>query len=215
MKGITFGELHSYKDLNLILSEKEVGAPPVKENKLEIEGADGSIDLTEVFGRPTYGDVTLKFAFSTIVPRSDFLIHYSTVKNALHGKKLRIVLDDDPGFYYVGRCFVSAFTNERGIGRISIDCDCEPYKYKLTKTVVTRAVDGTEAITLTNGRKRAVPEITIATDTSLNIVYQAVNIWDLGAGSYTLPDLELVQGDNVVTVTGTGSITFTWQEGEL
>ena len=215
MKGITFGELHSYKDLNLILSEKEVGAPPVKENKLEIEGADGSIDLTEVFGRPTYGDVTLKFAFSTIVPRSDFLIQYSTVKNALHGKKLRIVLDDDPGFYYVGRCFVSAFTNERGIGRISIDCDCEPYKYKLTKTVVTRAVDGTEAITLTNGRKRAVPEITIATDTSLNIVYQAVNIWDLGAGSYTLPDLELVHGENVVTVTGTGTITFTWQEGDL
>jgi len=213
--GITFGELHSYRDLNLILSEKEVGAPPVKENKLEIEGADGSIDLTEVFGRPTYGDVTLKFAFSTIVPRSDFLIQYSTVKNALHGKKLRIVLDDDPGFYYVGRCFVSAFTNERGIGRISIDCDCEPYKYKLTKTVVTRTVDGTDNIVLTNGRKRAVPEITIATNTSLNIVYQTVNVWDLGSGSYTLPDLELAHGDNVVTVTGTGTITFAWQEGDL
>ena len=215
MTGITFGELHSYRDLNLILSEKEVGAPPVKENKLEIEGADGSIDLTEVFGRPTYGDVTLKFAFSTIVPRSDFLIQYSTVKNALHGKKLRIVLDDDPGFYYVGRCFVSAFTNERGIGRISIDCDCEPYKYKLTKTVVTRTVDGTDNIVLTNGRKRAVPEITIATNTSLNIVYQTVNVWDLGSGSYTLPDLELAHGDNVVTVTGTGTITFAWQEGDL
>ncbi len=215
MKGITFGGLHSYRDLKLILSEKEIGAPSVKENKIEIEGADGSIDLTDFFGRPMYGDVTHKFTFSTIVPRNDFLTQYSTVKNALHGQKLRIVLDDDPGFYYVGRCYVSSFSNEKGVGTITVDCDCEPYKYKLTKTVVTKAVSGTEAIVLTNGRKRAVPEITIATDTSLNIVYQAVNIWDLGAGSYTLPDLELVQGDNVVTVTGTGTITFAWQEGDL
>lgn len=215
MKGIAFGGLHSYRDLNLILSKKEIGAPPVKENKLDIEGADGSIDLTEVLGRPTYGDVTHKFTFSTIVPRSDFLTQYSMVKNALHGQKLRIVLDDDQAFYYVGRCYVSSFTDEKGIGTISVDCDCEPYKYKLSKTIVTKAVDGTEAVVLTNGRKRAVPEITIATDTSLNIVYQGVNIWDLGAGSYTLPDLELVQGDNVVTVTGTGNITFTWQEGDM
>lgn len=215
MKGITFGVLHSYRDLNLILSKKEIGAPPVKENKLEIEGADGSIDLTEVFGRPTYGDLTHKFVFSTIVPRSDFLTQYSMVKNALHGQKLRIILDDDPGFYYVGRCRISPFTNENGIGSISVDCNCEPYKYKIAKTVVTKAIDGTEAITLTNGRKRAVPEITIATDTSLNIVYQTVNVWDLGSGSYTLPDLELAHGDNIVTVTGTGNITFTWQEGDL
>lgn len=215
MKGITFGTTHTHRDLGLILGKKEIGSPAVKENKLEIEGADGSIDLTEVFGRPTYGDVTHKFTFSSIVPRNDFLTQYAQVKNALHGKKLRIILDDDPGFYYVGRCYVSSFTSEKGIGTISVDCDCEPYKYKLNKTVVTRAIDGTEAVVLTNGRKRAVPEIQITTDTSLNIVYQAVNIWDLGAGSYTLPDLELVQGENVVTVTGTGTITFTWQEGDL
>lgn len=214
MKGVTFGGLHSYKDLNLILSKKEIGAPHVKENKLEIEGADGSIDLTEVFGRPTYGDVTHKFTFTSI-SRDDSLTQYSAVKNALHGQKLRIILDDDPGFYYVGRCYVSPFTDEHGIGTITVDCDCEPYKYKLTKTVVTKAVDGAETITLTNGRKRAVPEITITTDTSLSIVYQAVNVWDLGSGSYTLPDLELVQGDNVVTVIGTGTITFEWQEGDM
>lgn len=212
MKGITFGAFHSYRDLNLILSEKEIGAPPVKENKLEIEGADGSIDLTEVFGRPTYGDVTHKFTFSTIVPRSDFLTQYSTVKNALHGQKLRIILDDDPGFFYVGRCYVSSFTSERGVGKISVDCDCEPYKYKLAKTVVTQAVDGTKAITLTNSRKRAVPTITATAP--MTIVFGGGS-WANSAGSYTIPELELVQGENVVTVTGTGSITFEWQEGDL
>ncbi len=76
-------------------------------------------------------------------------------------------------------------------------------------------ISGTQVITLANARKRAVPEISITTDNTLNLVYQAVNIWDLGSGSYTLPDLELVEGENAVTVTGVGSITFTWQEAML
>lgn len=98
---------------------------------------------------------------------------------------------------------------------VSVEADCEPYKLKLDKTVVSRVVDGTEAIILTNSRKRAVPEVTIETESSLNIVYQGSNIWDLGSGSYTLPELELTEGENTVTVTGTGTIVFTWQEGSL
>lgn len=215
MKGIRFGEFHSYDDLKLILSGKEMGAPGVKSKKLDIEGADSSLDLTDFFGEPKYEDVTHRFRFSTIVPYSEFLTLYSRIKNAIHGKKMRVILDDDPLFYWMGRCYVSSFTNEKNIGTVEVECDCEPYKYRLTKTVVTKAVSGTQVITLTNGRKRAVPEVSIETDTSLNIVYQEVNIWDLGPGSYTLPELELTHGENLVTVTGTGTITFTWQEGDL
>ena len=215
MEGITFGNYHSYNDLKLLLKSKEIGTPAVKTNRIDIPGGDGSIDLTDFFGEPKYEDVQHKFEFVTIEPQSDFLSQYSTVKNAIHGKKVRIILDDDPTFFYWGRCHVSSFTSSKGIGTIKVECECEPYKYKLTKTVVTQAVNGTAVITLTNSRKRAVPEIQITTETSLNIVYQTVNVWDLGSGSYTLPDLELEEGANNVTVTGVGNITFTWQEGDL
>ena len=214
-KGITFGNVHSHKDLKLILTSKEIGSPAVKTNKVDIPGADSALDLTDYFGEPKYEDVTHKFEFTTIEPQSDFLTQYSTIKNAIHGKKVRIILDDDPTFFYLGRCYVSAFTDEKGIGTISVDCECEPYKYNLQPTIVSVAVDGTDVISLTNARKRAVPEITITTDTSLNIVYQTYNVWDLGSGSYTLPDLELAEGANEVTVTGTGSISFSWQEAML
>ena len=212
MKGVTFGELHSYRDLDLILSKKEIGAPSVKTKKVEIEGADGSIDYTDFFGRPNYGDVTHKFTFSSIVPRSDSITQYTKVKNALHGQKLRIVLDDDPGFYYVGRCYVSSYTDEKGIGKITVECDCEPYKYKATNTVVTRAVDGTEVISLTNGKKHAVPVIT--TSAAMTIAF-GDGIWTSNPGTYTIPELELVEGENDVTVTGVGNIRFEWQEGSL
>lgn len=215
MKGITFGNYHSFDDFSLILASKEIGAPTVKTMKIDIAGADGSLDLTDFFGEPKYGNVIHKFQFSTIVPQSEFAARFSAVKNALHGKKMRVILDDDSHFYYVGRLTVSSFTSAKGIGNISIEADCEPHKYKLEKTVVSRAVNGTDIIVLTNSRKRATPEVLIETESSLNIVYQVSNVWDLGSGSFTLPELELAEGDNSVTVTGTGNITFTWQEAGL
>lgn len=212
MKGIRFGDMHSWDDLKLILGSKEMGSPAVKSKKLDIEGADSALDLTDFFGEPKYEDVTHKFQFSTIVPTSSFMTLYSTIKNAIHGKKMRIILDDDPLFYWMGRCYVSGFTNEKSIGQVQVECDCEPYKYKLSKTVVTQAVGGTQAITLTNGRKRAVP--TITTTAAMTISFGGGS-WTNSAGTYTIPELELTQGDNIVTVTGTGTITFAYQEANL
>lgn len=214
MKGITFGNLHSFDDLDLILTSKEIGSPEVKENKIDIPGADSELDLTEFFGEAKYSNVKHKFEFSTIVPASEFLSLFSTIKNSLHGKKMRIILDGDPHFYYVGRLHVSSFKNDKNIGQISIEADCEPYKYKLEKTVVQATIANSATATLTNSRKRAVPEVKIETTGSIRIEYQG-NIWDLGAGSYTLPELELVEGANTVTLTGTGTVVFTWQEGDL
>ena len=212
MKGITFGNHHSYEDLRLILTKKEIGSPPVKENKIDIPGGDGSIDLTDFFGEPKYDNVQHKFEFATIEPQSDFLTQYSTIKNAIHGKKVRIILDDDPTFFYLGRCHVSPFTNEKGVGTISVECDCEPYKYKLNKTVVTQAVSGSKVITLTNSRKRAVPSITT---TAVMTIAFGNGTWTPNAGTFTIPELELAEGNNTVTVTGTGTITFSWTEGAL
>ena len=215
MKGITFGSLHSYRDFRLLLVKKEVGSPTVKVRKIEVEGADGALDYTDFFGEPKYEDVTHKFEFQTIVPQSEFLSLFSTIKNALHGKKMRIILDDDPLFYYNGRLHVSSFTNEKSIGIVSVEAECEPYKYKLEKTVAEIYVDGTFTAVLPNSRKRAVPEVVIETDSSIRIEYLGSNIWDLGSGSFTLPELELVEGDNSITLTGTGTVTFSWQEGAL
>ena len=214
MKGIRFGGLHTYDDLNLILSKKEIGSPAVKTKKIDVEGADGELDLTDFFGEPKYENVRHKFEFSTIIPQAMFITQFSDIKNALHGKKLKIILDDEPGAYYVGRLFVSSFTDEKGIGKVTIEADCEPWKYKAALTVIRQAITEAATITLVNARKRAVPEVRIETDDKLRLTF-GFNVWDLGAGSYTLPELELVAGENVVEVTGAGTITFTYQEGDL
>lgn len=212
MKGVTFGNLHSYRDLKLLLNSKEIGSPEVKVKKIDIEGADSSLDLTDFFGEAKFENVIHKFQFSTIVPQAQFLSLFSTVKNALHGKKMRVILDDDPLFYYMGRCSVSSFTSEKNVGVVSVECDCEPYKYKLNKTVVSKAVNGTETINLTNGRKRAVP--TITTTAAMTIAFGSFSR-SASAGTFIIPELELTEGNNEVTVTGTGTIRFEYQEGAL
>lgn len=212
MKGISFDDFHSFRDFHLILKPKEMASPAVKVRKIEIEGADSSLDYTDFFGEAKFEDFVQKFEFSTTVPQSEFLSLYSTIKNALHGKKMRIVLDDDPLFYYLGRVTVLPFTTDRGIGLVSVECDCEPWKHFIQPTVVMINVNGTASHILRNSRKRVVPEV--KTTASMTITGSG-HTWSVGAGTFTFPEFELQEGENVVTITGTGTVTFTYREGSL
>lgn len=212
MVQVTFGDLRCYDDLGLVLTTKEIGEAPIKTNEIEIEGADGSLDYTETFGAVYYGNRTLSFEFQSIIPFERQKEQYSIVQNALHGKKVRVVFDDDPDFYYYGRVAVQPYTNERTIGNISMEVNCEPYKYKVYRTKLTTAVTDSASITLNNLKMRSVPLIT--TTAEMTIAFNGMSVTH-SAGTFIIPELELVQGSNVVTVTGTGSITFEWQEGEL
>lgn len=136
MKGIMFGNYHSYRDFQLILSAKTIGTPSPKTETIDIPGGDGVLDLTEFFGETKYKNRPLSFEFSSMVTPSEFMSQFATVQNALHGKKMTIALDDDPEWYYIGRISVSEWKADRNIGKLTIDCDCEPYKYRITSQAV-------------------------------------------------------------------------------
>jgi len=211
MKGIKFGNYHSYDDLHLILSKKEIGSPEIKKNEIDVPGADGVLDNTDYFGDTKYSNRPLKFEFS-VINQDNFLTHYSEVLDKLHGRKMVIILDEEPDFYYTGRLSVSPFTNEKGIGYISIECDCEPYKKKIDETVVAKAVTTSTSIILANSRQRVVPLIT--TDAQFTIAFDGYS-GTFNAGTFTIPELELNEGNNIINVTGTGNISFVYREGRL
>ena len=215
MKGIKFGSYHSYNDFQLILASKTIGTPSPKTETIDIPGGDGVLDLTEFFGETKYGNRNLSFEFSSMVSSSEFMSQFSTVQNALHGKKMKIILDDDPGWQYTGRISVSEWKADRNIGKLVVDCDCEPYKYQISPTVLTKSISGSQTITLTNTRKRVVPEVKVTSGSGLTVTFGSGSVWTLSSGSYLLPEMELVEGNNLVTVTGTGSITFTYTQGTL
>lgn len=143
MKGITIGNLHTWRDLKLILASKTIGTPSPKVSTIDIPGGDGALDLTAYFGETKYNNRPISYVFSTVIPSSEFPALFSRVQGAFHGQKLRIVDDDDPAHYYLGRITVSEWKADKTIGKLTIDCDCEPYKYNVAETVVSATLDGT------------------------------------------------------------------------
>ena len=213
MKGVRFGNYHSYNDFGLILSQKTIGTPSPKTETINIPGGDGVLDLTEFFGEVKYNNRELSFEFSTMVPQAEFMNLFSRVQNALHGQKMNIILDDDSEWQYTGRIEVSEWKAEKAIGKLTIDCDCEPYKTKPADTVIIQAVNGTEkTVILPNGRKSVVPLIDIAGNVDLTF---GTNFWALSEGRYELPAVRLANGDNIVLLNGTGTATFTYKEWGL
>lgn len=213
MKGVTFGDKHSYYEWGLILTEKEIQSPEPKITQIEIEGGDGVLDLTDFFGEVKYKNRSLSFQFTkmNIVP-DGFLALYSAVQNAIHGKRLKVILDDDPGNYYIGRATINEWKSDKHLGTIAIEVDAEPYKYKLNETVVSQAVEGTATAILTNSRKTVVPTIDITGNINLTF---GTNYYALTEGRYILPAVQLMEGGNVILLEGSGTAVFTYQERGL
>lgn len=213
MKGVTFDNFHTYIDFGLLLSSKTIGSPSPKTETIDVPGADGALDLTEYFGRINYKNRTLSFEFKTIEPMSEFLNIFSNIQNTVHGKKMKIILDDDPYFYYVGRVNVNEWKSDGRIGTIVIECDCEPYKYRLNKTVITDSIVTSAAIVYDNLRKPVVP--TIRTTDAISITFGTVTTALDSAGEYTIPEILFEEGKNTINYEGTATVTLEYQEGGL
>ena len=124
--GQAFNSFYSY---GLILSQQEIGVPPVKTKTIDIEGAQGSIDMTEAFDEVFYKDRTLTFTFSIVTDILGWDVIRTKIGNELHGRKMKIQIYSDMGKYYIGRCFVDKYQSSKTLGTIIIKCTCEPFKY--------------------------------------------------------------------------------------
>lgn len=212
MRGVKFNNFHSWDDFSLILSSKEIESPSAKTETIDLPGADGVLDVSEYFGEIKYNNRKITFEFSTIVPQSEFLTLFSDVQNALHGQKMNIVLDDDPDFYYVGRISIDKWKADKNIGQITVECDCEPYKYKKAKTILVATITDSETLICKNLKKSVIPIITLTADAQ---IICDTGIYNLSAGTYTSAEFLFKAGANVLTVNGNTTITIEYQEGGL
>lgn len=212
MYGVKFGNLHSWHDFQLLLTDKEIGTPAPKTALIDIPGGDGALDLTEAFGPVRYENRKLSFDFSTIVPMAQFMEQFAKIQNALHGQKMEIALDADPGWFYVGRVSVNTWKADRRVGKITIDCDCEPYKYRRQSQTITLTDEGIVVATFWNTRKSAVP--TIYATGELTVESPSTFI-TLNPGENILPEFVFGPGNNTLTFKGQGVAVVEWKEGGL
>lgn len=207
MNTVTFGSLNSYDDLNLILSSKTIGSPSPKINVLEVPDADKVLDFTEFSGEIHYSQRQLKFTFTAIDP---YMSDDATIKNALHGRRMNITLDDVEGYYFIGRISVGDWRVNKKLATVEITADCDPWKYKNKETIIT-AANGTAI--LTNARKPVVPKIT--TSGAVTIAWTGGSV-SLSAGTdLVVPELVVPSGNTTLTITGDATVSFKYREAVL
>lgn len=217
-RGISFNDIHSYYDLNLILSKAEIPPAKPKTNYIDIAGADGSIDLTEAHGEVKYNNRDCKFTF-TMNPQYDlsdeaFEEKKTEISNLLNGKTFKITLDKDSGYYYEGRCTVDDYLSDKRIRQFVILAKVKPYKLKQYETVLScRLSSSLETVRFTNSRKTVSP-IFEATHDNTRIVFNGTS-YSISAGKHKIVDIQFKEGHNELKVEGTGTLTIRFQEGDL
>lgn len=214
MKGIQFGNKHTYDDWDLVLTNKSLGLPTPKTSSINVEGADGSIDTSEILsGEIKFNNRKLEFEFTMTTDYEEYHELVTEIANHLHGRKLKIILDEDDDYYYLGRCQINEWTSDSRIGKIVISCDCEPYKYSVRPTTITAKINGITYVKIVGKRMTVTPIIEVSNNMSI-IVDGKSNDLKTGIKNEIL-DLFIKEGVNTLKFNGSGEVKITYTGGDL
>lgn len=132
--GVTFDDrIHTERDWGLKLISIYIPMPAPKTQLVDIPGGDGSIDLTEINGRPSYSDREgLEMVFD--LKDGDYttwFAKYSQFAAEMHGRKVKMVLDDEPEHYYMVRLNIDGKKTNPVYSEVTLSGSAEPFKYDL------------------------------------------------------------------------------------
>lgn len=127
---------NTWDDWHLIPSSRPVIKPPAPATKfVEIPGRNGSLDLSDVaLGFPTFKDRSGSLEFYVdhdSIENYRWFAVYSEVMHYIHGRVLKMVLEDDPGYYYEGRFTVNDWASDKTHSKITINYQVGPFKKEL------------------------------------------------------------------------------------
>ena len=206
-------EKSAYYDWNIVLTKADIPLPSVKTSSVNIKGANGILDLSEVLtGDVCYENRDIKLTFS-MMEDMDYNSTISNIANYLHGKKVTMKLTNDDVYFYSGRAVINQWDYSPGKGKLVIAISADPYKYSVTESnVVVNLNNETKSLILPNKRMRVAP--TLVVTGSVTMTFEG-KTYTLNAGEQQLLNFLLSEGDNIVTFSGTGSVKITYRQGAL
>lgn len=240
MNGVTFGSKHSFKDWGLILkSRPEISPPKPKVTYIDIPEADGQLDLTEsLTGNVVYENRIIKCEFNVIDGRNRWSTIYSDILDFLHGQRIKVIFDEDPAFYYIGRLQVDEWKSDKKTSVITISGDVEPYKYELFSSTedwvwdsfnfengIVRnysniPIDGSYTLNIEPTRRVVSPTIIVHlknADSTMSVRYGFAETYNLSEGVNNIPEIEISQKNqyNFLRFEGQGTVTVEYRGGRL
>lgn len=213
-QGAAIGGFHTWRDFRAVIQNADVvGSPAPNTSYVEVPGGNGHIDLTEALtGDVTYSNRTLTLQLALKTTPALWPQVTNRIYNALHGRAVQVILDEEPTHYFYGRADVESAARTRNAGQVAISVDCDPYRYEIEETEVTFSGTGEWQCSLSNDRMWVVPAIT--STNACSVVYGS-SVISLEAGEQKIADFVLKEGETPLYVFGDTSLTFRYRKGCL
>lgn len=210
MDGVVFGNKYSAEDYDAIMNYARITPPAAKTNYVDIAGGNSAIDLTEAVGGIVYEDGNIEFKFT--------LFSWETagkMQNDLHGRRMNIILEREPEYYYDGRLSVTKIEQDGRLFAIYLNARVRPYKCERRECSYKEVLDGDgreKELLLDNDIMPVMPNITV--EGNVQVTYNGSR-YRMTAGEYQIPEVTLYEGMNRIRLAGTGAIKFTYRKGRL
>ena len=214
-------KFNTWYDWRCTVTAKNIPDAEPKTNYVNIDGAHGTLDLTEALtGEPVYSDRVVSASFmcseGSHKEREALL---REIRRALHGRKIKIIEPDDPTHYFLGRVKIKEATNHLTYLAFTIEATCDPWRYAVNETHrVVYSLEGvTTCVVLNNhGSKILRPTIKVVGTGRNGVAISSKGVTvEVHDGSYYTDTVKLSPGANVVEVTGSGVVTFIYREADL
>jgi predicted phage tail component-like protein len=205
----------SCKDVGLsVISRPTIPVPEREYDTIKVEGRDGELHRD----KKTYKDIEIPISFNFVSKTPDVWAQdLRKVKKWLYsGKDNRLILSDDPEYYYKVKKAVMSDTERtaKRKGKFEIVFTCESYMYRVDgqdekeigeylynpymKSQPVYKIYGNGEITLEVNGNQVTAEVTeqLNIDTKLEICYNAANEINNAALTGKYEGLYLQEGDN-------------------
>jgi hypothetical protein len=157
--------------------------------------------------------------------------------NYLHGKSMRLVLEDDPYHYYEGRFSVNSWASNADYSNITIDYNVKPYKYEQNTSLedwlwdsfdfeigVVReykdiVINKSLRVAIIGGPMKVTPKFHVRLKDPDVPIYVRLDdeetAYSLTEGVNRIITLQIPDGEHSLLFTGNGTVSIEYRGGRL
>lgn len=203
-------------DLGWLRESIDFPAPQSQTNTIVVPGRNSPIRYTEALGRVSYQPRVFSITLSMLGTREKFNTMSTKLINSYAGQLVKVILSEEPTLYVLGTVELEpAYDPLTGKGQMIFSCsDADAYRCHVHQTTVS--FEGSGTLSLSCDEMPVVPTVTTTAETALSwSVGKDTFQKSLSAGTWTIPELELLAGENTIAIETEGTVTFTYREGRL
>ena len=133
--------VNTFRDWHIVPLGRPVVAPPQQKLQIiDVPGSNGVLDLSNSLTRyPVFQNRTgsMKFAVLNDVPHTDWITTYTKIMKFLQGTNVKMIMEDDPKYYYEGRVWVDNW-DSRSDGtwsELELAYDLFPYRKSINTSI--------------------------------------------------------------------------------